>query len=481
MKKILFFILFFIELTNGGFSQNYSPFKNGYLYQYSYLGYNREYAIHSMKVDSARIEAGDSVFYFNKVNSIVFSSYDNSNLWGNKMIKRVNGDCFFIFQMDTVLLRTSVPIGSQWSFISQNIPYTVTFTSHLLGSIFNTSDSIKTLIVENNYGFKDSVKISKKYGVIYSFPLLFLKTASNNGHIDKSMNTVKLEYIYNLNLGKNRLNFLESFNFNVGDVFLHGYSSTFSVNPFINKVNAMTIVNKQISPNADTIKYRVTYCQSENFSQKTKTFAHVKTVNITVTSMLYANGIETFQHPLGKMHGNTTSYASYTMYAVDTTYGTFSIKGLYDYMGEIYESVIYRRNIGLTDSIHCFIPECNGSYVFIGKYKMLNAKDTCDFSELFPVSPDSLVKESVSPEMVLYPNPIKGEMLNLQCSNFVPGNYYYSIKNAMGVEIKANTFTIDEGESIALFIIPEIFLSTGVYSFSLKGSNYHSIERIVKY
>lgn len=255
-------ILFFSVTISSATAQNFQPFKNKYKYQFSYTGLymnrNQSELIHGIEIDSAKIINSDSVFYFNNL-STDFASTDN--FLGNSMVKKANGKYLFLVtnynKTDTVIIKTQETLGTQWTFKLSNTLYTAQYAGYKQENVLtNQIDFVKTFIVENTLGFKDSVKISENFGLIYSFR--FCDNFFPCNHFN-------LTYILNTKTGTNKLNYFDYFNYDLGDVLVYQPNLTYPNLPPVGN-DVYKVLSKTISLNGDTVTYLFSNCHIDAFN-----------------------------------------------------------------------------------------------------------------------------------------------------------------------------------------------------------------------
>jgi hypothetical protein len=268
------FLLFTIVYSAN--AQNFQPFKNKYKYQFSYTSSNinkiKSSAIYGIEVDSAKVIGSDSVFYFNKrsTNSMILEnnfSGNSNNFWGNSMVKKPGGEYLFLITNntvnDTLILKTQEALDAQWTFKLATVLYTIQYVSYRQETVLtNQTDYVKTFLVENALGFKDSIKISENFGLVYSFP--FIDDTNPNSNFN-------LTYIFNSKFGKNKLNYFEYFNFDTGDILIYSPAddNTAPTDPLNNDV--YKVLSKTISSNGDTVTYSFSKCHIDAINSGTYT------------------------------------------------------------------------------------------------------------------------------------------------------------------------------------------------------------------
>ncbi|MFC5271528.1 T9SS type A sorting domain-containing protein [Adhaeribacter terreus] len=196
MRKLLpaFAVIFALIISGTTVSaQNYQPFRKGLTYHYIARD-----SIYSMRIDSAKVVNGDSVFVFNPIARKGGPSISNcmppgglyleyavhpNNQFGSQMQKKTNGDYIFkTYQGAEFLLKTKAAIGQSWSAFS-NPAITATLTSRTFEPVKNTvSDSVLTYTLSNG----KTIKLSKNYG--------FLKAPNLSQYSDAYFKPRELEF-----------------------------------------------------------------------------------------------------------------------------------------------------------------------------------------------------------------------------------------------------------------------------------------------
>ncbi|MBK0404144.1 T9SS type A sorting domain-containing protein [Adhaeribacter sp. BT258] len=223
MKKMLpvFAVIFaFIISVTTVSAQNYQPFRKGLTYHYIARD-----SIYSMRIDSAKVVNGDSVFVFNAMARKGGPSVSNcppppifhleyavhpNNQFGSQMRKMPNGDYVFkTHQGAEFLLKTKAPIGQGWTALA-NPAITATLTSRTFEPVKNTvSDSVLTYTLSNG----KTIKLSKNYG--------FLKAPNLSQYSDAYFKPRELEFyaIPEKGLGHTISSPFAIFDFQPGDQF----------------------------------------------------------------------------------------------------------------------------------------------------------------------------------------------------------------------------------------------------------------------
>lgn len=471
-------LLFFCTLASSATAQNFQPFRNKYKYQFSYTGYIRSFGpgsptnsslIHGIEVDSAKIVDSDSTFYFNRLSINTYNQTFNDNFWGNSMVKKTNGDYLFLItnqtQNDTVLVKTQLALGSQWTFRLKNVLYTIRYDHFTPETVLtNKTDLVQTYIVENTMGFKDSIKISENFGLIYSFPFSD-KGAPKPEHFN-------LTYIFNTKIGDNKLNYFEYFNYELGDVLQYtpnyyvaqGYPSKIGVDVY-------KVISKTISLNTDTIKYRFSVCHIDavNGNSYSSTQHHCELV---VTACSVTGGIpytDVLSFPPNK-YGGFYAYAP-GMYN-NSNYLLIAPPMIFEYFPEY----SFTKSRGLTN--YTFNGGMDYDFVYyinIGYLKQANLDDDCDGLETIL---DTKTLHASSANLTIAPNPFDNT-ISLNATDLSLGNWTVRITSALGVEVYTSKMIISSSnQQIDLSNLPA--LTAGIYFLSLENENQVYNQKIVK-
>jgi hypothetical protein len=218
-------------------SQDWNPFpdQGTALYSFSQQGSNVVTWLHGVRVESAGVVGGDSVYYFNKINRYMEQSemvmgcnwpigglpdivlLQRDNYFGNEMHIRSNGDYeFYSTAGDTFLLRTQVPPGSSWNFSSG---VQATLDSIVTVSVFGQMDSVMHISLTGMPG----LQLSRSHGFVVTPS--FLQFVNRN----QSWETVTFNLwgLPDMGLGDTLPGNRGVFNFDVGDKF--GSYDTYTV------------------------------------------------------------------------------------------------------------------------------------------------------------------------------------------------------------------------------------------------------------
>ncbi|WP_018341598.1 T9SS type A sorting domain-containing protein [Cytophaga aurantiaca] len=451
-------LLFFCTLAPSVRAQNFQPFKNKYKYQFSYTGYFQNFIqsglIHCIEVDSAVLVGSDSVFHFNKLDAGYMS-----NFWGDSMVKKPNGDYLFIIKTDTVLVKTQLALGSQWTFKLNNVLYTVTYDHYNPETVLtNHTDLVQTYIVENASGFKDSIKLSENFGLIYSFPF------SDNSYNPHSH--FNLTYIFNSKLGENKINYFEYFNYELGDILEYTPDYRVAIGyPGRIGVDIYKVISKTVSLNNDTVTYLFSQCHvdavNSGIYSATKTyckmvvtdwsvlgnFPHIDILSFPTnkTYFVFAANIEGMS--IGTHH--PFEYDQYFTFEIGLGLKKYTRGGGFDYDYIYYENIKY--------------------------IKQFNTDDNCDGIETIL---DTKSLHASSANLIVAPNPFDNT-ISLNAIDLIQGNWTVRITSALGVEVYTSKMVISSSDQkIDLSNLPA--LTAGIYFLSIENESQVYSKKIVK-
>ncbi len=467
---VIAFFLFFCSITHSAIAQNFQPFKNKFKYQFSYTGTVineiRSGLIHGIEVDSANLVGSDSIFYFNRLD--YSSSFFKDNFWGNSMVKKNGGEYLFLLtndnQNDTLILKTQETLGSQWTFRLETVLHTIQYKSYKQETVLtNQTDYVKTFIVENASGFKDSIKISENFGLVYSFPF-----SDDYFYMRSSFN---LTYILNSKIGENKINYFDYFNYELGDIL--EYTSDYRIAlgyPDKTGNNIYKVISKTISDNADTIIYSFSVCHlddrddyDKNFYETTQFHCRIRVTAHSVTgnfpyldSLSFRSTSSHYVHAVGVFGINSMIFAPARTFEYDRIFRyakglglqKYSLTGGMDYDDELYENIRY--------------------------IKQSNADDDCNLSII--LSAKSL--HASSGNLSVAPNPFK-ESISLNASDLNPGKWNIRIVSAFGVEVyTSEAFISSSNQQIDISGLPT--LTTGMYFLSVENDSQVYTQKIIK-
>ncbi len=467
--SLITFLLIFIALANIATAQNFQPFRNKYQYQFTYTGYisNSLHTglIHSIEIDSAALINGDSVFYFNKL-----YVYEN-NFWGNAMVEKPGGEYLFLIknynQFDTVIVKTQLALGSQWTYNLDNTLYTVTYDHYAPETVLtNQTDFVQTYIVENTTGFKDSIKLSENFGLVYSFPF------TNKGW--PQPNHFNLTYILTTKVGVNKLNYFDYFTYDLGDVLVYEPNLTYPNLPPVGN-DVFKVLSKTISLNGDTITYSFSRCHidavSGNAYSTTQSHCELIVTECSVLGNFPYTSVLSFP---------TNKSQVFCAIASDFRFNLNDNPVLYITLPYVFEqsfsSYIFQKDIGLgmyNFNGGMYYP--NTSYSRIQYLKQPNIDDNCDNIEILM---DTKTLHASSTNVIVAPNPFD-HALSLTASDLKPGSWNVRIVSALGVEVYTSTIIISSSNQ-QIDLANLTALNSGIYFLSLENESQVYSQKIVK-
>lgn len=242
-------------------AQQYQPFRKGPTYHYI-----AQDSIYSLRVDSVKVVNGDSVFVFNPIarkvqqpagqNCIPFIngylySIQAQNQFGNRMVKKANGD--YIFKLSgnqEFLLKTKVPIGTTWTAYA-NSAITATLLVKTLEPVTQANpDSIITFLLSNG----KTIKLSKNFG--------FTKTQNLASLADPYFKPKEFNFYAfpEKGIGQTISNPFAIYNFQPGDKFAYyEFSRTAPTYWDIcyEEWTRLEVLTRRNSPNGDSIYYTI--------------------------------------------------------------------------------------------------------------------------------------------------------------------------------------------------------------------------------
>lgn len=463
-------LLIFIASAYSATAQNFQPFKNKYKYQFSYTGSIRgqinNSLIHGIEVDSAKIIHSDSIFYFNRLFTNVFNQPSKDNFWGNSMVKKTGGEYLFLIktntQNDTVLVKTQAALGSQWSFKLKNILYTARYESLRQETVLtNQIDYVKTFIVENASGFKDSIKISKNFGLLYSFAF----TEDFPG----DFNHFNLTYIFTTKVGVNKLNYFEYFNYDAGDMLI--YSPRYHAGPPSDRKDndVYKVLSKTISLHGDTIRYSLNKCHIDAVNGTT--YSTTQTHCWLVVTAFAVTGNFPYIAPLSFP---TNKIGGFLAFALDMNDAELTIAN--PFVSNYNPSYTFQIGLGFKEySFHGGVNYDPIYYINTQYIKQSNIDDDCDGLETIL---DTKTLHASSANLVVAPNPFDNS-ISFNATNLSQGNWTVRIVSALGIEVYTSAMTISSSNQLlGLSNLPA--LTSGIYFLSLENENQIYSQKIVK-
>lgn len=465
-------LLIFIASAYSATAQNFQPFKNKYKYQFTYTGSITNHIsnslIHGIVVDSAKIIHSDSVFYFNKLATNTFD-----NFWGNSMVKKPNGDYLFLItnntQNDTVIVKTQESLGVQWTFSLKNILYTAHYDSYKQETVLtNQIDFVKIFIVENATGFKDSIKISENFGLLYSFPFSD-DLHSINYYLQHTH--FNLTYIFNSKIGENKINYFEYFNYDLGDVLEYTPDPRVALGyPDKTGDDVYKVLTKTISPTGDTITYSFSKCHIDaivngNYST-TQTHCELAVTPWSVTGNFPYISLLTFP----------TKKHEYFYSLAPGLYKNDELVVTPPYVFEGFATYTFKKGLGLKEYDYSGLPNDDNVYYINTKYiKQSNTDDDC---AIVATILDTKTLDASSSNLVVAPNPFD-HSIAFTATNLSQGSWTVRITSALGIEVYNSTMVISSSNQLVdLSNLP--MLTAGIYFLSLENESQVYSQKIVK-
>ena len=467
MKLFVITSFLFLTIASSATAQNFQPFRNKYKYQFTYTGYISNHTnsslIHGIEIDSAKLINSDSVFYFNKLSfdpSVENSTYDN--FWGNSMVKKTNGDYLFLInnnQKDTVLVKTQLSLGSQWTFKLNNLLYTVTYDHYNPETVLtNQTDFVQTYIVENTSGFKDSIKLSENFGLVYSFPFFSNETYSP----EKNFN---LTYIFNSKLGENKFDYFEYFNYELGDLL--EYIPDIHTKGYPGKIPAdiYKVISKTVSLNSDIVTYLFSVCHIDD----------INAVNYSVTHS-HCTLIVTAYSVSGTFpYIDLLSFPRKNMFfAIAPNVDGMIITSVHPFEHD--KSYAFERGLGLKNYYRDSGMDYNFEYYINRGYS--NQSNTDDNCEGLETILDTKTLHASSANLVVAPNPFD-HTFSLNATDLKPGSWTLRIVSALGVEVYTSAMVISSSNQ-QIDLANLTALHSGIYFLSLENESQVYSQKIVK-
>jgi hypothetical protein len=404
------------------------------------------------------------------------------NFLGSKIIKMPSENVSFVSNnnQDTLIVKMNENIGSSWSFNMSGTAYTVTYKSKQIETVLiNIQDSIKTFIVTSN-DFTDSIKISKQYGITHGFTIL---TDYNNR---KSSLGFDLQYIPNLKKGKNRLNYLSYFQFEVGDVMSYTTNAPNTwpgYDPSIPTV-IYNILSKIVSPLGDSITYIInTYpiypipligIPSNNNPKNYTVGTASKTTFIVTENNVYnifypcINDLQlTSQTNNYPLNSNLMAY----QYEVDTLNINLYLQNPVAPFEE--STKIHFSNKGLVNFTHeRAFTDFNNYFILIDYKTMFSTSDTLDISSVLSVKSST---QALTTQ--IYPNPFNDKVI-IKSGQIEKDVYTLHIYDLQGKEVYSTSNINTSNQEILLDDLS--FLTSGMYLIKLQGERNTYSSQIIK-
>lgn len=232
------------------------PANQTLLYQYPGNTQSLQYSIMAAKCDSVVAEGQDSVHYLYRIDRAAFPGetavgcnnwtrepdyvLNQDHYFGQKMVRRPDGDCHFISSSaDSFLLKSHAPQGATWMWDDTT---TATISAITATTVFGQADSVKVIALSNG----NTLRLSKSHGLIAAYAFF------SADYINSNNPQFKLWGIPELALGRKLPGFDGVFGHQVGDQF--GYKKKHSSYPFGGYTTTYTVNLKILSaiPGSDT-------------------------------------------------------------------------------------------------------------------------------------------------------------------------------------------------------------------------------------
>jgi len=164
MRKHLFIFSFFLSVIS--YSQNWNVFNKAYRYNYKFD--NSALISNVLFADTVKQTGTDTTYIMNNIGVVTGNTLtiNKPQFLMKKIVKLANGNVSLLDTTNIIIIPTCT-LNQSWLFDS-NYNLTATCVSTSTQTIFNITDSIKTIIVNN----VDSVILSKQFGIIM-FPKFY--------------------------------------------------------------------------------------------------------------------------------------------------------------------------------------------------------------------------------------------------------------------------------------------------------------------
>jgi hypothetical protein len=440
IPNTLFFIVMLLSITAS--AQNYQTFQSSAV---NYYRENNEGFILASQIDSSDFIAGDSIFH--PFTSFRFGGpgdlIETPGWMGKKIIITNDGvNLFFNQEMDTIFIDTQAGLGDSFTFYKYPDGTTVEATVSEISEelIFDILDSVKTYVLTSDNPSFDfdspSFRIGKSAGLLdmypfYSFPQLYEPIY---GPITVAEKYEIVGQLYPRK-GITKPTFFDMNDMEVGDVV-----QSYSYHTANNYNKRFTILSKSII-HPDTIEYEIERYQNHHFdgiSEEFPSFDSLSTVIFDQTLPI-SDDYVTEQLIPEKDYGEGIGDYTFSLYYNEPcgyheefkSWGSYREEG--DSIGVIFEPVITSKLI------------YSNSFGPYSTYYHNTGTDILDYGGVFKSSKIGgticgegiflkVNKETDSKDIVIYPNPTKG--------NFaidISGSFDLEIYTIDGRQIYAKT------------------------------------------
>ncbi len=438
---------------------DYNPFQSSDTYQYLNASMD---TVSSLRVIKAVKLGSDSIFTFNSV-YFASSGFDSSNVFGQKMIQKTNGDYLFAWKekdkyLDTMLLKTHVEIGNQWP-LCNTCKTIAKYEGKLVYKFLSIQDTVMKITTDRGF----EILISKKYGMV--------KTIDFKKYLKyRFVKPLFIDAIPEAGLGRFANDPLVIFDFGVGDVFVRKelQSNSWALT-YNTRYVRYKVVEKIMSSSLDSVTYvfevdsksierKYVEASSGNYSEKAESkFGDRETIVYGKYYKSEKKSVEKESFILLSQEYKAAIFNRYILFD-SLTNRYFLSNGVFSFnfnFNNIWAN--YKSDIGLTDAESCRYSEPTlGQCIIAESSKLLcytKANERLNDCSIYDeIITSSELREENNQLLKLFPNPTTGLVTigNGQIDSFAN----IQILNTLGMVVLEEKFT----NTINMEALP-----TGVY------------------
>lgn len=170
----------------------------------------------------------------------------------------------------------------------------------------------------------------------------------------------------------------------------------------------------------------------------------------TIVPVKYTNFTATLNNGLAKLTWSVATELNTAKYIIEKSTDGVNFNSI----GEVNAN---------NNSVYSFIDfnPINGNNFYRTKALDLDGKIT--------ISPTVKISTKIkSPEITIAPNPVYGQVANIQCNNFVKGNYTIRIYNQMGQELFSKPYFVEATNTVLPVILPYT-ITKGFYKITISN------------
>ncbi|MBN2668726.1 MAG: T9SS type A sorting domain-containing protein [Bacteroidales bacterium] len=177
--------------------------------------------VHTLKMDSVKLDGTDSIFYpftqIRDVNGYLDCFNPFMPHWiGQKIRTQTNGNHYFYNKNgDSLLIKSTAPINATWQVMTG---YTAEVTQLVWENVLGVMDSVKTISISDGNQFTTSIKLGRSYGFVNTGNFYLFPNLDDNTYYYDTFQTYELAGLSTPEIGLQNLTWFDVFDFQVGDI-----------------------------------------------------------------------------------------------------------------------------------------------------------------------------------------------------------------------------------------------------------------------